>query len=346
MADKYAVLGKPLPQIDSAEKVRGELQFIGDLPPLRRMLHARVLRSPYAHARVVSIDTSQAEALPGVKAVITHQNTPTKEWREAGFNYKGRVIKETARFVGDEVAAVAAVDEATADKALALIGVEYEELPAVFDMEAAARPDAPQILPEGNVHQPIITYQWGDMEQGFREADFVAELKSKSGNQQHAPLDRAGCIARWEGDKVTVWTTTQKSYALRGVIADLLDIPENRVRVISQPTGGSFGFWWENNYHFIPVLLARITRQPVKLELSREEVQTTVKRRETALSHVKMGFKNDGVTMILVSHALPDVAKLCDRVLWLDNRTIKMIGRPEEVLSAYTEQADCSGPVT
>lgn len=112
--NKYRVLGKPLPQIDSVEKVRGELQFVGDLPPLRRMLHAKVLRSPYPHARVVKIDTSRAEAVPGVRAVITHQNTPAKEWREAGFNYKGRVIKEVARFVGDEVAAVAAVDKTTA----------------------------------------------------------------------------------------------------------------------------------------------------------------------------------------------------------------------------------------
>lgn len=292
--NNYRVLGKPLPQIDSVEKVRGELQFIGDLPPLRRMLYAKVLRSPHPHARVAKIDTSRAEALPGVRAVITHLNTPAKEWREAGFNYKGRVIKEIARFVGDEVAAVAAVDRNTAEKALSLIEVEYDELPAVFDMEAAIRPDAPKILPGGNVHEPVVMYKWGDLERGFQEADFLVELKGKSGNQQHAPLDRGGCIASWAGDNVTVWTTSQKSYALRDVIAELVDIPRNRVRVISQPTGGSFGFWWENNYHFIPVLLARMVRQPVKLELSREEVQTTVKRRETALSHVKMGFKNNG----------------------------------------------------
>ncbi|MBI2315682.1 MAG: xanthine dehydrogenase family protein molybdopterin-binding subunit [Betaproteobacteria bacterium] len=307
--NEYRVLGKPLPLIDSVEKVRGELQFIGDLPPLRRMLHAKVLRSPYPHARVVKIDTARAEALPGVRAVITHKNTPSKEWREVGFNYKGRVIKEIARFIGDEVAAVAAVDKTTAEKALALIDVEYEELPAVFDMQAAALPDAPRILPGGNVHQPVVTYKWGDMERGFREADFVIELKAKSGNQQHAPLDRAGCIAAWAGGNITIWTTSQKSYALRDIIADLTDIPKNRVRVISQPTGGSFGFWWENNYHFIPVLLSRIARQPVKLELTREEVQTTVKRRETSFSHVKMGFKNNGkIISAYFDHLLDDGA--------------------------------------
>lgn len=308
MADKYSVLGKPLQQIDSIEKVTGRLQFAGDLPPLRRMLFAKVLRSPYAHARVIKIDTTKAEALPGVKAIITHENTPRKEWQEIGSNYKGRVIKEIVRFVGDEVAAVAAVDEETAEEALRLIDVEYEKLPAVFDMEEATKPDAPQIRSDGNV-RPAVTYEWGNVEKGFKEADLIIEFRSKSGIQQHAPLDRSACIASWAGDKATVWTTTQKSYPLRDILADFMDIAKNKVRIISQPTGGSFGLWWENNFHFIPILLSKMAQQPVKLELTREEVQTTVKRRETALSYVKLGFKSDGkLTSAFFNHLIDDGA--------------------------------------
>ena len=292
MSEKYSVVGKSLPQLDSFEKVTGGLQFVGDLPPLHRMLYAKVLRSPYAHARVVKIDTTKAEALPGV-FVLTHENTPKKEWHGIALNYKGRVLEETVRFVGDDVAAVAAVDEDTAEKAIDLIEVEYEQLPAVFDVEEAMKPDAPQIRPDGNV-RPFVFYEWGDIDKGFKEADFIVEHTSKSGNQQHAPLDRNACIASWDGDRLTIRTSSQLIFALREVIAEYLEMPLHKVKVISAPTGGSFGLWWENNFHFIPVLLAKIAQKPVKLELTREEVITTVKRRETSISYVKLGFKNDG----------------------------------------------------
>ena len=293
MTDKYSVFGKSLPLIDSFEKVTGGLKFAGDLLGLPGTLYAKVLRSPHAHARIVKIDATKAEALPGVHAVITYKNTPDKDWTCLAQNWYGHVFDKVVRYVGDEVAAVAAIDEDTAEKALELIEVEYEELPAVFGVEEAIKPDAPQVRPDGNVRRPNIC-EWGDIDKGFKEADFIVEHTTRLGNQQHCPLDRNTCIASWIGDQLTIWTSSQMIFALRNTIANYLDMPLHKVRVISTPTGGSFGLWWQNNFHFIPILLSQKTGKLVKLELTREEVMSTVKRRETPVSHVKFGVKSDG----------------------------------------------------
>lgn len=304
------IIGKSLPLIDAYDKVTGKLKYAGDLPPLQRMHHAKILRSPYAHARITRIDTSKAEALPGVSAVITWEdgNKPATGgpacgpiWTDPSFNFRGPIISNEVCFVGDEVAAVSAVDEETAKRALDLIDVDYEELPAVFDMEEAMKPDAPQVRPWGPNALPPTVFEWGDLEQGFAEADFIVENRTTMANQQHAPLDRNACIAHWEGDAVTVWTSSQSIFWLRQSICDFFEMPRNRVRVYSTPTGGSFGLWWNNNFMFIALMLAKKAGRPVRCVLSRNEVLTTVKRRERPITYVKLGVKKDG-TLTAQSH--------------------------------------------
>ncbi len=292
MVKEFSVVGKGLPLIDAYEKVTGSLKFAVDIS-LPRMLHAKVLRSPYPHARIVKIDTSKAESLPGVEAVITHKDVPEEEWMDDSFNYRQRVLGERVRFVGDDVAAVAAINTDIAEEALNLIEVEYEELPHVFDVEEAMKPDAPQVSPYGNVRPPTIV-EWGDLEKGFKEADLVLETNTSMGNQQHAPLGLNASIANWEGDKLTVWTSTQTPFDLQRELARILKMPQNKVRVIGLPAGGSFGLWWLNNFQFISVSLTKKARRPVKLELTREEVFATVKRREIPISWGKLGVKQDG----------------------------------------------------
>ncbi|MFC2013337.1 xanthine dehydrogenase family protein molybdopterin-binding subunit [Chloroflexota bacterium] len=292
MANEYSVVGKSLPQIDVFEKVTGKLQYGSDIV-IAGMLHAKVLRSPYAHAKVVKIDTSKAEALPGVATVITYKDCNEKDWICPAFNWQGPVISQTVRHVGDEVAAVAAVDEATAEEALDLIDVEYKPLPAVFNMLEAMKPDAVQVRPDGNMRRPNI-FEWGDLEKGLKESDFVVELETHLGQQQHAPLDRNACIASWTKDKVTLWTGSQCVFWWQTAVAAYFDLPLNKARIISNPIGGTFGFWWQNNYMFVAMILSKKCGKPVRLELSREEVFSAVKRRELPISYIKVGAKNNG----------------------------------------------------
>ena len=288
----YAVLGKSVPLVDAFEKVTGQLRFAGDLS-VSGVLHAKVLRSPYAHARILSIDTSKAESLPGVHATITHKNIPNKEWLCGHINFFQKVMDSVVRYVGDEVAAVAADDEATAEKAIGLIEVEYEQLPAVFDIEEAMKPGAPEVRGGGNAYRRSLT-TWGNVEKGFEESDIIVERRSTMGFQQHCPMDRNACIASWTGNKVTVWTGTQDAFDLRDRLADYFEIPKHHVRVIQIPVGSSNGLWWTMNYHLVTALLAQQARRPVRLELTREEVTSTTKRREHPVSHVKLGLSKDG----------------------------------------------------
>jgi CO/xanthine dehydrogenase Mo-binding subunit len=292
MDKDFAVIGKSLPLKDAYEKVTGKLKFSVDYR-LEGMLHAKVLRSPYPHAKIVKIDTGKAEAFPGVEAIITHKDVPPEEWMAVGFNYRGRVLDERVRFVGDEVAAVAAINPAIAEEALHLIDVEYEELPAVFDIEKAMKPGAPLVCPHGNVRDPSIV-EWGDIERGFKDAEVIVEHQTRMGNQSHAPLEPGASIASWEGDKLPIWAGTQTPFQMRDEIARLLKMPQSKVRVIMLPAGGSFGLYWINNFNLIPIFLSKKAKKPVKLELTREEVFTSTKRREAPISWAKLGLKKNG----------------------------------------------------
>ncbi|HIE92889.1 MAG TPA: 2Fe-2S iron-sulfur cluster binding domain-containing protein, partial [Acidobacteria bacterium] len=222
-----ATVGPPTARVDAVERVTGRATYSGDVT-LPGMVYGRVLRSPHPHARIRRIDVSRAEALPGVTAVITHERAPIV-WGAGsvagGRQYNDQVKEITTqrrhlfnnpvRFVGDPVAAVAAVDRHVAEEALGLIDVDYELLPFVLEPEAALEPDAPKVWPEGNLspdvenrHEPMVT-TLGDVDAGFAEADHVFEERYSTAFVHDAQMERRTCLAQWEGDKLTVWTPTQ-----------------------------------------------------------------------------------------------------------------------------------------
>ncbi len=291
-AQDFSVVHKSVPLKDAHEKVTGHLQFPLDFA-VPAMLYGRVLRSPHAHARIKRIDAGKAEALPGVKAVVTYKDAPEREWFGLWLNYRGRVMDDTARFVGDEVAAVAAIDERTAEKALDLIEVDYEVLPHVLEAEEAMAADAPQIRADGNVRNPAVV-EWGDCEKGFAEADVVVENETRNYSQDQATMGRNAPIADWTQDKVTLWTGTTCPSELRDAVANLLDMAKSKVRIIALPTGPSLGKWWFNNIEMVAVLLARKAARPVKMMLTQKEVFADVKRRHAETTSGKMGVARDG----------------------------------------------------
>jgi len=287
-----SIIGKSIPIKDAKEKVTGGLKYAVDFT-LPDMVYGKILRSPHPHARIKNIDYSQAETMPGVLGVITYQDAPDLDWESCWFNYRGHILDDHVRFVGDEVAAVTAITENIAEQALNLIEVDYDVLPAVFDPKEALKPEAPQVRMEGNVREPTIT-AWGDLEKGHEESDIIAESSMEFESQQYAPIGRNACIAEWAGDKVTMWTSTQTPSETRSAIATVFGMPISKVRVIALPSGCSFGIWWINNFHMMTVLLAKKVHCPVKIELTQEESFAAVKRRHLEQSEGKIGCKKDG----------------------------------------------------
>ena len=249
-------VGHVVPRIDAVERVTGTAKYTADVR-LPGVLYGRVLRSPHPHARIRNIDVSKAEALPGVKAVITHESVPMV-WGAGsvagGRQYNDEVKKITkhrrhlfnnpSRFVGDPVAAVAAVDRHVAEEALQLIAVDYEPLPFVLDPEEALEPDAVKIWPEGNLSpdvenqaKPVVT-STGDVEAGFRLADRVFEDRYATAFAHDAQMERRSCVAQWGGDKLTLYTPTQGISNCRHDTARDLGIPEDKVRIVCQYMGG------------------------------------------------------------------------------------------------------------
>ncbi len=289
------------------EKVTGVLRYGVDFE-LPRMAYGRILRSPHPHAKVVSIDTSKAESLPGVLGVLTHEDTPRLNWEAAWFNYRGNVLDGIARFVGDEVAAVAATSTEIAEQALELIEVVYEQLPVVLNMNEAARDDAPQVREEGNV-RPMTKFGWGDLETCEAQSDHIVECDVLFSSQQYAPLGRNAAIAEWTGDKVTLWTSSQTPSELKDGIHEALGIPQSKIKVVALPSGSSFGQWWSNNFMMVAVLLAKKANRPVKIELDNEECMATVKRRHDEHSIGRMGCTAEGdLTFLDMQHKIDNGA--------------------------------------
>jgi xanthine dehydrogenase molybdenum-binding subunit len=298
---EFTIIGKDIPLKDSIEKVTGSLKFGSDVR-IPDMVYGKILRSPHAHARIKHLDTLEAESLPGVIGVVTHKDSPEWQWENCWYNYRGRILDETVRHVGDEIAGIAAIDEETARAALKLIEVEYEIITPVFDPIEAMSPDAPQVRYEGNVRDPTQVI-WGDVDEAAEQADIVVQGSMTFGSQAYAPIGRNACTAQWEGDRVTVWTSTQTPSEMREAIAKGLGIPISNVRVIAQPCGSSFGLWWIGSLQLITTLLAKKVGRPVKVELDQGECFASVKRRHLERSSGRMGCKSDGaISFIDVEH--------------------------------------------
>ena len=283
------VVGKRGPNIDAVERVTGRAKYTGDIE-IPGMLVARVLRSPHPHARIVSIDTSKAEAFAGVRAVITYKDAP----KVMIWGHRQYALNDRVRFVGEAVAALAAVDAETADKALKLITVQYETLPFVLDPEEAMKPGAPQLFEDGNLEgQPRILNR-GDVEQGLKESDKVIERTYHCPTMWSGSMEPRACLAQWEGEKLTLWASTQSPFRVHGSLAAMFNLPDGNVRIIASYIGGGFGT--KSSPHTdeaLAALLARKARLPVKLQYSREEEILDSNTRFETRIYVRLGVKKD-----------------------------------------------------
>lgn len=300
MKQQFNIVGQDVPRTDAESKARGSAIYTDDMK-LPGMLYGKILRSPLAHARIKHIDTSKALALPGVKIVITGEDTPKIKygnWRlfpETQDEYPLAVDK--VRFIGDEVAAVAATDKDTAEEALELIEVEYEEIPGVFDVDSATLEGAPIIhdyCPSNiSVNRKI---KYGDVEKGFAESDYVREDTFTVHSVSHAYLEPCSALAQVDLDgRITLWTSTQVPYIVQCLLASTLGMRENDIRVIKPFVGGGFGGKMElRAWEFCAALIAKKTGRPVKFTISREEEFLAGRRRHPMKIHSKVGFKKDG----------------------------------------------------
>ena len=327
----YFVVGKPIPRVDAIEKVTGKAIYIDDLM-FPNLLYGKVLRSKFAHAKILHLDTSKAEKFPGVKAVVTGKEFAT--------NFDNPLVGspladqpflavEKVRYIGEPIAVVAAINQEIAEDALDLIRVEYEQLPAVLNVEDALKNDRPLVHESFNNFRyspgfkPVensniccyIEITNGNIEQGFREADFIFEDIFTTHSTQHVPMECHVAIAQFNpDDSITIWAPDQSPYGGQNLISAALKIPESRVRIITPPyIGGGFGgklnlsglmpivaIAWKTNY------------RPVKIVLTREEefVSTTI--RHSSIIKLKSGVKKDGTIISRYAKLMFDTGAYAD----------------------------------
>ncbi len=329
---EYQVVGKSVRRLDALEKATGMGTFTTDLV-LPGMLYAKVLRSPHAHARIVRIDTSRAEQLPGVEAVACFKNTTRKRFNHSAtmtFTVPPMeavldecIYDDVVRYVGDEVAAVAAVSERIAEEALALIDVEYELLPAVFDPVKAMEPNAPDIhtrkagcfLCGKNIPGEKIHLALGNVEEGFKESDVIIEETFYLPVQKQAQLETQAALATvsHNGD-ITVWSTTQTPHPTRQILSHIFEISQSKIRVLNPPyIGGGFGvrIGLSAKAEPIAVDLAMKTKKPVKIVYDRKEDFTSTDTRHSGIVTVKLGAKKDGTFQALQLKGLLNTGAYC-----------------------------------
>ncbi len=307
------VVSRGVTRYDAPDKVSGRAKYTADIG-LPGMVYGRILRSPIPHGIVKKIDTRKARKLPGVLAVITGKDVPDTLYGVSPARYDEHVLaKDRVRYVGDEVAAVAAIDEETATAALELVEVEYEELPALFDAEAAMRDGAPQIHPENprfkNNINTRVEWDFGDVKKGFAEADHVREARFIGNRPYQAPIEPHAAIARWEhhGEKLTLWSATQVPHYLQHMVAHVFDIPMSNIRVIKPAVGGGFGGKAETTpLELCAVILAKKTGRPVMMRYTREEMFTHFRGRHKLTIDLKIGVKKDGTITAVQQRALLD----------------------------------------
>jgi CO/xanthine dehydrogenase Mo-binding subunit len=291
---EFKYIGRNVARVDGIDKVTGKAKFVGDIT-VPGMLYGKILRSAYPHARIRAIDATQAEALPGVIAVLT-----AADITDLNPVYNGRpvIAMDKVRYVGEPVAAVAAIDPATAEEALGLIRVDYEGLPAVTGIEAALQKDAPLIHEDkrGNIgtHEKVSR---GDVDQGFAESDEIVEDWFTFPMVYHYAMEPHSVIAHYDdNDEITVWSSAQHPFQVRGDISKVFKVPPAKVRMIINYLGGGYGSKSYTKFEPLVVALARKAKQPVRICNSVGESMVTV-RRHGARVRLKTGVKRDGTIM-------------------------------------------------
>jgi CO/xanthine dehydrogenase Mo-binding subunit len=308
---RYKVIGKPYPRLDGPDAAMGRAAYTADVS-LPAMLHGKLFRSSVPHAKIRRLDVSRARELAGVAAVLTAEDVPRKRF---GFTVQDEQIfaAEKVRYAGDVIAAVAAVDEETAEQAIRLIDCDYEELPGVFNLDDALRENAPLVHEElasyrlnsalardwhpiagtNIAHQTV--YAKGDIDLGFDEADEVFDDTFRSQQVQHCSLEPHAVVVHWDGERLTVWTSTQKVFLVRSGLANLFDFTESQIRVIGSKVGGGFG--GKNAMRLEPcaTALALKTGKPVRLVNSRAEEFAAAAGSVPATVRIRTGVKRDGI---------------------------------------------------
>jgi len=310
-AQAYHVVGRAESRSDGDDKVSGKAIYAVDVK-VPGMIHGKILRSPYAHARLTRVDASQAENFPGVFAVITRADQARLRMFGAAYKDQTIVAVDKVRYAGDPVAAVAAVDEATAEEALALIDVEYEELPAVTSLEEALALGA-SLVHEANVSGGELmgqhyeapkefsgtnlcyrfSYGKGNVEEGFKKAHQVFENVFTFPRVQHFSMEPHTTVAQFEGDRLTLWAATQEPFTLREHLADIFQLPLNKIRVIVPYVGGGYGGKLAVKTEPLAAALAWKAKRPVRLAHTIEESFKTVSRHPARVT-IKTGVMNDG----------------------------------------------------
>jgi xanthine dehydrogenase YagR molybdenum-binding subunit len=278
--NKFEIIGHYTKRIDGEKIVTGQAPFIHDIK-LRGMLIGKILRSPHAKAEIVSVDLNAAERLKGVEAILQVN--------------RGKIL-----YAGQQVAALAAVNEKTAEKALELIKVEYKPLPFVVTEDKAKEEGAPQVYDDRPNVQERRGYNRGDVEAGFAESDAVIERTYKTAIEIHQPAETHSSIAKWQGERLTIWDSTQGVHSIRDEIAEQLQMPATRIKVIKHYMGGGFGSKLALSEHtVVAALLAKTTKKPVKIVLSRQDNSLCVGNRPSSYQTYKGGVKKDGTLTAL-----------------------------------------------
>jgi CO/xanthine dehydrogenase Mo-binding subunit len=306
---EFTIIGKEIDRVDGFEKAIGEAKYAGDIK-IEGMLYSKILRCPHPHAKILRLETSKAESLTGVRAVISKNNCTG--WNTYWYTIQQPAFPEELGYYGQEVAAVAADSPEIAQRALELIEVDYKILPAVFDVEEAMKPEAPIVPtldqvdlsvsraphapPVGNIFEgrPHVMTR-GNVKQGFEEADIIVEGRFATNFQFHAALQTRCCIAYFDGDRLTVYDSSQGVWQVKDDLSRSLKLAPEKIRILTKYMGGGFGSkaGAQRFIHYASKL-SMITKKPVRLELTRPEEFLAHPHRQSSKSWIRIGAKRDG----------------------------------------------------
>jgi len=315
----FSVIGKPIAMVDAAGKTTGAGKYTDDLS-LPGMLVGKILHSPYPHARIKHIDTSRAKVLDGVVAIVTGEDAPNRYGILPVGHDETALAVEKVRYIGDNVACVAAISEEVAEQALGLIDVEYEPLPAFFDPEESMKAET-DLIHEHRPHNVEKDYHhvFGDPEKGFAEADYVHEARYIANEVTHAAMEPHSTLANFELDpytgklgRLTVWSSTQVPYYLQHKLSLVLELPMSQIRLIKPLVGGGFGGKSEViPLEIIAAVAARAAKAPVKITYTREEVFWAHRGRPRTIVDLKTGVKKDGRVTSVACQVIQDGGAYC-----------------------------------